>query len=169
MKLVFFLLFLSLIGNDSSDNGIPYRNLTYADFRATVPKNEPGIAARTTCQMILDYTELDGSYRYAVTAYFLPYSSFIRKGDRQVLLHEQTHFQIAYIASLKCMQELRPLQNGDSTTLGKAQQDFSRYSEGRDKLNEKYDEETNHGLKVQEEGDWEFRINREMKQLLKLK
>lgn len=167
MKLLFSLLFLSLFGKDPSDFRIPYRTLRYSDFRATVPKNEPMIAGRSVCEMVLDYMEDGGSYRYIATAYFKPDSSFIRKNEKEVLDHEQTHFQIAYIASLRCQRDLAPFQGGDSTTQILAQAIFNRYLFERDRLNEQFDLETNHGLNRKEEGDWEFHIDQQMHKLQK--
>jgi Bacterial protein of unknown function (DUF922) len=167
MKLLFSLLFLSLFGKEPSDFRISYRTLHYSDFRAPVPKNEPMIAGRSVCEMVLDYMEDGGSYRYHVTAYFKPDSSFIRKNEKEVLDHEQTHFQIAYIASLRCQQALAPLEGGDSTTMERADEIFRRYSEERDRLNKQFDQETNHGLNSKEEGDWEFHINQNLNKLKK--
>lgn len=167
MKLLFLLLFLSLRGNDPSDYGIPYRTLSFKDFRGKVPSGESAVAARTGTQMVLEFTESGGVFTYVVTAYFQPDSSFMRLRTREVLLHEQTHFQIAHIMALRCSQALAPLQKGDASTQAASEKVFNQYVAERNAMNAQFDGETNHGLILETEWDWELKIDRDLRQLQK--
>lgn len=167
MKVLLLLLFLSLSGKEPSENRIPYRILSFNDFRGKVPAQESLVAGRTTVQTLFGFTEADGVYRYDVKAFFLPDSSFLRIRTWEVLIHERTHFKIAYIASLRCLRELAPLQEGDSSSLDKAEAIYKRYNTERDALNEKFDQETNHGLENDKEEYWEVHVDQELRKLEK--
>lgn len=167
MKLSFLLLFLSLTENYPSDIGISYRPLTWADFRAPVPYNEPLIGARTCVEMDMDTFEANGLYKFKVVAYFLPDSSFVRSRDGETLRHEQTHFKIAYIASLRCNKALSPLQDGDVSAKREADRLYNRYCDERDAVNAQFDAETNHSLNKEVEMRWERRVSAELFELQK--
>lgn len=163
MKLVFLFLFLSLSGNNPSEKEIPYRQLTWADFRASVPENEPSVAARTVTQLTMETTELEGRFLFVVKACFLPDSSFVRVRSDANLRHEQTHFRIACIEARKCMLSLEPLQKGDSIDKTQALNLYNHYFEASENRNARFDQETNHCLKKDAEKVWEDRISLEMR------
>ena len=163
MKLVFLLLFLSLSGNNPSEKEIPYRLLSWSDFRGPVPENEPSVAARTVTQVSMETTETDERSTFVVKACFLPDSSFVRVRTDANLRHEQTHFRIAYIEARKCMQALEPLQRGDSNDKAQALKIYDYYFEASEKRNARFDLETNHCLDREVEKKWEDRIRLEMR------
>lgn len=162
MKLLFFLLLLSLSGNPASEIGITYRALSWSDFRSPVPENEPSVAARTTTELAMETTEIDGRFSFDVKAYFLPDSSFVRLRTDANLRHEQTHFKIAYIEARKCMLALAPLQHGDSVDNRMAFTLYQNYVDKADMRNAQFDQQTNHSLNVEAEKIWENRISREL-------
>lgn len=166
MKLSFLLLFLSLSWTFPSEKEIPYRALTWADFRAPVPYDEPFIGARTHVEINLVTFEANGVYRFKAKAYFLPDSSFVREKTDDVLRHEQTHFQIGYIASLRCNRDLRPLQEGDVAAKKEAERIYNHYCDERDAVNADFDNQTNHHLNKEAEKEWEQRISKEMSDLV---
>lgn len=163
MKLSFLVLLLSLIGNYPSEKEIPYRLLSWSDFRAAVPKNEPTVAARTATQLEMETTETDGRFGFVVRACFLPDSSFVRVRSDRNLRHEQTHFKIACIEAKKCMLALAPLQRGDSVDKRMAITLYDAYVSAADKRNALFDQQTNHSLDITEEMVWEQRISFEMR------
>lgn len=161
MKLLFLLLFLSLSGNEPSEKEIPYRTLSWLDFRAPVPENEPTVAARTATQMEMETAETNGRSTFVVRVYFLPDSSFVRVRSDANLRHEQTHFQIACIEARRCMLGLVPLQKGDSLAKEKAFVLYEAHWAESGRRNEQFDQETNHSLNKEAEKIWEARISRE--------
>ena len=167
MHALAFLILLSLSPNDSSDNGILYRQLTWSDYKSRPPLAEPLVAARTMTQPKMETVEQDGIYCYSVKAYFLPYSSFARVKTDDVLRHEQTHFKIAHLLALECMGDLHVLQHGDSTSASHAENVYNSYVERNDALNDQFDQETDHSLNKKEEKAWEFRITEELTNIQK--
>jgi len=156
---------ISLFGKNPSENGIRYRLLLWSDFKERPPTDDQAIAARTTTELEFLTTEYDGRYTYRVNCYFLPFSSYVRVRSDQNLRHEQTHFQIGYIAALMCQSDLAPLQQGDSAARALAESIFNRYSAMKLDLNEKFDEATGHGLNLPVEKMWEMRIASQLKRL----
>lgn len=163
MKLSILLWFLSLTGNYSSEKEIPYRTLTWEDFRGLVPENEPTVAARTVTELEMETTEIAGRFRFVVKSCFLADSSFVRVRTDRNLHHEQTHFKIACIEARKCILALAPLQGGDSTDKSTAFTVYEHYFAASESRNDQFDRETNHCLNAEAEKIWEDRISLEMR------
>jgi hypothetical protein len=164
MKTILIAALFSLFWTKASDNGIGYRQLAWEDFRGTVPDNEPMIAARTCTQLALEIRENEGAYHFHVTAYFLPDSSFVRTKTDEVLRHEQTHFQIAYIKARECAAALRTLE-GHAGCRPAAVKIYVDYTEASGSLNDQFDLETNNGLNKEAEKKWENRIKQKINTL----
>lgn len=169
MKLLFLPLILSLIGNDPSENGIPYRALTWADFRGPIPKEGDigSWAAETATEIDIETKQVDGKLRYAVYFYFVANSSWVRVKTDAGLRHEQTHFKIAYIAFLRCVRDLEPFQNGDPAVGKQVENIYDRYVDEKILLNRRFDQETNHGLNKEIESLWELKISEQLKTIAK--
>lgn len=165
MKLLFLFFLLPLSSALSSDNGIPYRELSWSDFRGKVPSNEILVGARTTAQLVMGTSEAGGIFSFDVKAYFLPNSSFVRVRSDLGLRHEQTHFRIAHIEALKCMQALEPLQQGDLIARQKADALYDHYFEEMGQIDDQFDLESNHSQNAEQEKIWEDRIARELRTL----
>lgn len=163
MKPLLFIALLSLFGKPVSEIRIPYRELTWADYRGSVPENEPDVAARTCTQMELEIEQIGGKYHFRVLAYVLADSSFVRLRDDKTLHHEQTHFKITCIEALKCNRALAPLQEGDSTRQTTANDLYNHYFDEAAGLQDKFDQETNHSLNAVAEKTWEEKISRELR------
>jgi hypothetical protein len=166
MKSFISLALLSILWKEPSENGISYRNLSWADFKAPVPKNEITVAARTTTELIFGYTEVGPVYSFSVKAYFLPFYSFARVKNDDVLRHEQVHFQIAHIMAVECMQKMEPLQQGDSSAFQQARKLFNDYNVDKELLNASFDRESDHGLNIAAEKTWEARISQRLNKLV---
>lgn len=162
MKPLLFIAILSLFGKPSSEIRIPYRQLTWADYRGAIPENEPTIAARTYTQLDMGTTQSGDVYHFQVVAYVLADSSFVRLRDDKTLRHEQTHFKIAYIEARRCMLALQPLQGGDSVSEKAAGILYDHFFDVTVDLEDQFDRETNHSLDELAEKSWEDRISREL-------
>lgn len=162
MKLLFFLLLLSFFGNKPSENKIIYRPLSWSDYRGKVPENQLQVAARTCTQMELERTWDDDRYTFKVRCYFLPDSSFVRVKKDHILWHEQTHFLIAHIMALRCMQALESLQHGDSLALKEAEKIFHAFTRKDEDQNDLFDIDTNHGLDAEKERLYELSYQKEL-------
>lgn len=165
MKPVLFIAFLSIFGKEPSDNGIPYRTLSWHDFRRPAPADSLDIDAVTTSELIFDYEGDNEVYKFKVTALFLPDWSWVRIKNDAVLRHEQTHFSIAYLMALKCNRELAPLQGSGEDAVQKARSLYDHYFQAMNDMNSQFDRETNLSRNRKVEGEWETRITVELNQL----
>jgi Bacterial protein of unknown function (DUF922) len=165
MKLLFLISFLSLFGKEPSEDGIPYRRLSWNDFRGPVPEKTT-FAALTATQLLFEFeSDEQGRYSYTVTAYFDPASSYVRARSDASLRHEQTHFAIAFLMAQKCMAELIPLQGKGESSEKTAEVIYNRNVEKYNALNEQFDQETDHSVNVTAEKTWEHRIASQLAQL----
>lgn len=165
MKLLFLTAFLSFFGTKPSESGFTYRPLVWSDFRGPAPSGINSPAALTSCKIDLATSETAGVFHFDVQAYFLPRESFVRVRGASYLRHEQCHFQIACIAARRCMQEMEPLQGGDSTTERKANNIYQDYVSSWKSRNTLFDYETNHSLNEEAERRWEGMLSAEVAQL----
>jgi len=166
MKLVCFLLLLSLIGNIDSRNEIEYRNLNYEDFRRPVPPATGIIAAQSwTGWELVDFQDAGKDYYY-VRTYFLPDSSFMRIKEDYVLRHEQTHFKITYITAAECSKILRKLKGTDDVLYRKANAIYQKAYRLMRIMQQQFDDKTEHGLKREEELAWENYTEQKVKEIM---
>ncbi len=162
MKPLLFILFLSLFGKPTPESRISYRQLTWADYRATAPEDRPTVAAETCTQMELETEPIGGKYYYRVLAYVLPDSSFVRVREDRILRHEQTHFKIACIAAKRCNQALAALQGQDSNSEQGANDLYAQYFDEASRRQDQFDLETNNSNNPEAEKRWEEKISREL-------
>lgn len=163
MKPLLLIALLSLFGKTPSENRIPYRELTWADYRGTVPEDKPTIAAHTFTQMEFETEPIGDKYYYRVLAYVLPDSSFVRVREDRILRHEQTHFKIACIEAKRCNMALAPLQGGDSSDQTVANALYEHYFDEASRRQDLFDLETNNSNIPEAEKTWEDRISRELR------
>lgn len=110
---------------------IPYRTLSWSDFKG---KPEKGALA-TTCSGIV----IDGGKTIAV---FYPYESGTLTNDVAALRHEQLHFDITQTYARKIKEGCDSKDAIKEWIL----------------LEDKYDKETNHGLNMEIQKQWEQKI-----------
>lgn len=163
MKPLLFIALLSLFGKNTSEIRIPYRQLTWSDYRGNVPENEPSIAARTFTQIEYETEQQGGKYYFRVLVYFVPDSSFVRIKSEATLRHEQTHFKIACIEAKRCNLAMAPMQGGDSIAEVAASALYDHCFEQASRKQDLFDLETNHSLNLEAEKRWEDRVSRELR------
>jgi len=162
MKKVLFLAVLSIFGKEPSDSGIPYRQLTWGDFKGTVPGNVKNRAAESTTSLEYGWEQNGDVCSFGIVAHFYPYESFVVSKSDASLRHEQTHFRIAQIMALKAMCALEPLQGGSLRAIPQADQIYRKYCRLKKDMEILFDQETNHSLNVPAEQKWELKISTEL-------
>lgn len=141
---------------------VPYRQLSWSDYRRPAPSDRPLIAAETAVQLAYQVSEYDGKSTFSVRAYVLPESSFVRFRTDYYLRHEQTHFKITQITALRCTEALAPLQHGDTSVEVEAERIYDRYWEESAARQDQFDAETTNGQNKQAEKIWDLRISDEL-------
>jgi hypothetical protein len=116
---------------------IPYRTLTWSDFKGKPDKSTT--IARSYTGIII---EKDTAF-----AYFDVERSWTRTNDEAVLWHEQIHFAITKMWAMRI-----------SNSLIYGSLFVADYLKEWGKMEEAYDEETDHGNNLEKQKEWEEKI-----------
>lgn len=110
----------------------------------------------------------NGVLQATVASYFRKNKSWVKKhflSSKEGLKHEQGHFDLTEIYARKMRKELQ----GRSFTLDNFQKDFKKIYdknvEELDKVQEQYDDETNHHINKEEQVKWNSKIEQDLKDL----
>ena len=135
------------------------RRLTLADFQARAPLGDP-LSASTSSNIKADAACQDYVFSSTVAATFDPGTSWVRnpqKASEALLRHEQLHFDITEVYARIMRQRLRlfaaranceKLQPAFNNTTKLVYADWNREQN-------RYDQETNHGLNAVRQAAWE--------------
>ncbi|WP_017734092.1 DUF922 domain-containing protein [Nafulsella turpanensis] len=127
--------------------------LTWKDFR-DIPVPFSRYAATVSSRIHLDYNE--ESERYFAYAGQNDVESWVYEEDDYLLRHEQYHFNITEIHARKLNDYLST--TGDISKED-AENKLSEIGEEMNSMQERYDAETDHSLKVPNQAYWEFKID----------
>jgi regulator of sigma D len=142
--------------------------LTYEDFKAK-PKKGGMIAALANVSIdpvVINQT-LQG-IQLTVTALFNTELSWMKeeaKGEAYVLNHEQGHFDIFEIFARRCRKALTEAKLTNKTAAKKVSKIVEKNRQQAIKYQDKYDEQTQHSLKVAKQEEWNKKIAEELKEL----
>lgn len=145
--------------------------LTWADFKASPDPNSHFFA--NTASGISYSWSMRGSaqgkeYQYEVYSFFLPEKSWVRAGggSANLLAHEQLHFDITELFARKLRKALTEFDFENSRNLKGALQDlYKKMETERALLQRKYDAETSHSVKEDNQVNWQKYIEAELKEL----
>lgn len=135
------------------------RRLTQADFQARAPMGDP-LAASTSSNIKADAACKDFVFSSTVAATFDPATSWMRnpqKASEMLLRHEQLHFDLTEVYARIMRQKLQLF--AARANCEKLQPAFNNvtklvYADWNREQN-RYDQETNHGLNAVRQAAWE--------------
>ena len=142
--------------------------LTWNDYKKVKGKTPNGNAAITLSYIKYEINRRDNKCVLSIEAFFSKVSSWVGANDTnsRLLLHEQIHFDIVEIAARKFRKEI-----SEKIKTGKCNIDLknlkSKYTDIFNKLNNKYDKETNHSLNKEAQKKWEEELIPKMLEELK--
>lgn len=137
------------------------RPLTWADYKAS-PDPSSEAAASTATFLGFDYQYRNGELSYLITCTFSPDRSWGRHKTAYILAHEQGHFDIAEIFARKLhqqMSEYKLTRHYAKDIRGI----YETVSKEKSAYQERYDRETNHSIKTEEQAVWLKKIAGELK------
>lgn len=144
------------------------RMLTYEDFKARPQKGNIAAAlANVSIDPKIDNHNTQG-VQLTIIAKFNTSLSWMKeegKGDSYLLKHEQGHFDIFEIFARRCRKELMEAKLTNKNAPKKVSQIVDKYQHQAIKYQEKYDEQTQHSLKVEKQEEWNKKIAEELKEL----
>ena len=135
------------------------RRLTMTDFQARAPMGDP-LASSTSSNIKADAACKDYVFSSSVTATFDPNTSWFRnpqKASEALLRHEQLHFDITEVYARIMRQKLQLFSA--KANCEKLQPGFNNTTKlvyaAWDHEQNRYDQETNHGLNAVRQAAWE--------------
>ena len=154
MKPLFLFTAIVLL---TSWKGIPFRQLTYSDF-----KGHGNTAALTTSCIDLNYEETNGRYTFSVSCYFVANESWINVKTPEVLAHENTHYRITILYGRQIERICDAFKNCDSVRAEQVRSMYDKIITEWQATQAKFDEETSHSTNRLVELQWEEKINSEL-------
>lgn len=94
------------------------------------------------------------------TAFFFKNLSWVYKEDDSLLVHEQLHFDIAELHARKIRTEFEKLKKQKIANFNSYSAAYARVWEACLQMQRLYDQETNHGIIVEENKRWEKKISK---------
>ncbi|MDB5229326.1 MAG: hypothetical protein JWN76_131 [Chitinophagaceae bacterium] len=168
MKFLFILAFVSFTLGLTAQNpaGIGWndRKLKWEDFKG-MADNRSSFKAHTTSNVALDYSVSGRQVIIESNCLFIPGKSWVKTGTDKLLTHEQLHFDIAESGRRKFMDVVARTQFIPGKVEQQIEKLFNTLLDENQELQNKYDEETDHGLNETRQQEWEMKIRNELTNL----
>ena len=150
----------------------PARPLTIADFQGTPDASSDAVAITSSgFRFNAGYRRSGGKSTIQISVYcsFDKQESWMKeKGkDPHVLAHEQHHFDISYLHTLRFMQKLRTLRLGGQGFMEQIREAYEVSIAELKEMQNAYDRETSHGILKEEQLAWRRRLHQELSSLEK--
>jgi hypothetical protein len=137
------------------------RKLTWNDYNAP-PDLGSGAAASTTTYLGIEYNFTNNNFSFKITSNFSKDRSWGLHKTDYILSHEQGHFDIAELFARK----LNKAMNAYVFNKNTFQQDLKKIYESvlkeKEKMQNEYDDETNHSIKKGKQAEWLVKIAKEL-------
>jgi hypothetical protein len=178
MKIYILLSFVTFFALNTLDNPTESKTsskvvswkksqkLNWLDFKGT-PKAGSPYAAECNWEINYSYSfnpHKSKGLEFEVNCYFNAAKSWVRSSDKSegLLQHEQLHFDIAELCSRKLRKRLSETEFQKENFKEEINVIFKDILKECDKLQNSYDEETNHGLIKSKQTAWSKSVNREI-------
>ena len=163
--------FQSLVAQDEELSWNANKKLTWGNFKATPDYSHP-YAAITYSGMSYGFSAdvINGEVyvNYEVNCFFVANKSWVKrryKGDKELLNHEQLHFDITELYTRKFKKELSAMTfSGNVKSEIKAV--YKRITKEKVSFQEKYDLETDHSKNVAAQKRWQLNIHSELQKII---
>jgi hypothetical protein len=153
LLLSFPLVLLSQTRNEELLDWQAGRRLTWADYKAS-PDPTADAAATTATVLAVSYNFSSSGFTYKIECRFSKTRSWgVHKTD-YILSHEQGHFDIAEIFARKLHKKLSEYQFNRRTYQKDLDKIYDEVVQGKDKMQNDYDRETNHSINKDKQAEW---------------
>ena len=162
---IFFVTFASVfsIAQSKSDTIIwmPTYKLKWEDFQVITREFARNFAATSTCNILYSYRKSANGYTFMTQAFFDKKKSIVRAGfeDADLLKHEQGHFDVAGLHSLKLLYVLRSRHYNADSVEQKTRKTRDSIALEMYRMQRLYDLETLHGSKEALQHLWSKKID----------
>ena len=154
-----------------ADSAFPWsatRRLVWSDFRGQPPTSGPEVA-KTAYALFYAWKCRGEAFDFRVIAGFRPRQSWVKAialNDtvlrRSALRHEQTHFDLAEVHARRMRRYFGGLAGACRKTDGELTQIATRLIDEEKAEQQRYDAETNHGLRSEAQAAWNADVARRL-------
>ena len=146
------------------------RRLTWSDFRARPPGSGAEVA-KTAYALFYAWKCQRQEFDFRVIAGFRPRQSWVKALAlrdtvlrRSALRHEQTHFDLAEVHARRMRRYFDSLANACRKTDSELSELAGRLMQEEKAEQQRYDAETNHGLRSEAQAAWNAEVARQLQQ-----
>ncbi len=144
----------SLVGED--ENLLKWsasRKLTWEDYKAN-PVAESDAAASTTTLLSIEYNITSSNFSYKIKSRFSKDRSWGLHKTNYILRHEQGHFDIAEVFARKLHKKMGEYKFNKKNFRKDLKKIYDEVTEEKSKIQNLYDEETNHSINKKKQAEW---------------
>jgi hypothetical protein len=153
---------------DSAFTWSATRRLTWKDFRGRPPSSGSEVA-KTAYALFYGWKCRGEAFEFRVIAGFRPRHSWVKTMavndsglSRSALRHEQTHFDLAEVHARRLRRYFGGLASACRKTDAELTQLASRLLQEEKAEQQRYDTETNHGLRPESQAAWNADVTRRL-------
>lgn len=129
------------------------RKLTWDDYKAN-PVSESDAAASTTTLLSIEYNITSSNFSYKIKSRFSKNRSWGLHKTNYILRHEQGHFDIAEVFARKLHKKMGEYKFNKKTFQKDLKKIYDEVTEEKGKIQNLYDEETNHSINKKKQAEW---------------
>jgi hypothetical protein len=169
MKYFFGLLFLIpvILSAQSKDEELldwnASKKLTWSDYKAS-PDPSSDAAASTTTYLSIEYNITSSSFGYKIKSSFSKTRSWGLHKTDYILTHEQGHFDIAEVFARKLNKLMSEYKFDWKTYRQDLKKIYENVLNEKEKMQNDYDEETNHSINKEKQEEWLKKIDKLLKE-----
>lgn len=156
------LFFISFVSEERDKNYVYWdsRPVTWDDFKGKAPSNSPFVAM-TWSAIRFNFSGEGNNVNVSVETVFDPKQSWKTKNiDDHILNHEQRHFDLTEVYSRILRKEVQETKFKKYESIGPdLQKLFQKNFAACDKAQDKYDDETDHSKKKDQQLLWDAKID----------
>jgi predicted secreted Zn-dependent protease len=141
------------------------RKLVWSDFKGKPDKSNPA-SALTYSDIHIGASVINGKISVDVQNYFDVKLSWTKnKTSVQLLAHEQLHFDITELYTRIIRRRMNEIASEQTLKDGSFNKESSKLLQQWHDYQVKYDDETNHGVNIEKQKQWENLVQNQLKEI----
>ncbi|MBC7949145.1 MAG: DUF922 domain-containing protein [Chitinophagaceae bacterium] len=155
------------VGQDSNEELIDWnksRYLSWSDYKGS-PNPNSDAAAATTTYLGIEYNVGQNGFTYKIQCKFSKTKSWGKSKTDYILQHEQGHFDIAEIFARKLNKKMSQYEFKQSSYRKDLKEIYDEVTNEKEETQNKYDRETDHSRKKEQQGEWIKKIEKMLEEL----
>ena len=139
------------------------QRLVWSDYKGS-PDQQSDAAALTATYLGIEYEITEKGFSWKIQCRFSKTRSWGKSKTDYILQHEQGHFDIAEIFARKLNKKLKDYKFDKGSFRKDLKKIYDGITSEKEKFQDKYDKETDHSRKKEEQAKWIKKIDEELKE-----